>query len=113
MINVSSSEVVLFLAVVVSSFATFLTRVTPFYLMRDYKPRAWLEAVQKHMGLMIMIILVCYSLKDVKFYLYPYGISEILAVFVAIVIHLRFKNTLLSITLSTATYMFCIRFFNS
>ena len=61
------------------------------------------------MGLMIMVILVCYGLKDVKFYVYPYGLNEAVAVFSAVLIHLRFKNALLSIAASTAIYMTLIR----
>ena len=61
------------------------------------------------MGMMIMVILVCYGLKDVKFDVYPYGLNEVVAVFTAVLIHLKFKNTLLSIAASTAIYMTLIR----
>ena len=105
----SSSEWVICAAVLLSAFATFLTRAAPFYVIKNYKPRPWLTAVERHMGLMIMVILVCYGLKDVKFYVYPYGLNEALAVFSAVLIHLKFKNTLLSIAASTAIYMTLIR----
>lgn len=105
----SSSEWVIFMAVLLSAFATFLTRATPFYVIKNYKPRPWLTAVERHMGLMIMVILVCYGLKDIKFDVYPYGLNEALAVFSAVLIHLRFKNALLSIAASTAIYMTLIR----
>ena len=93
----SSSEWVIFAAVLLSAFATFLTRAAPFYVIKNYKPRPWLTAVERHMGLMIMVILVCY------------GLNEALAVFSAVLIHLKFKNTLLSIAASTAIYMTLIR----
>ena len=105
----SSSEWVIFTAVLLSAFATFLTRAAPFYVIKNYKPRPWLTAEERHMGLMIMVILVCYGLRDVKFYVYPYGLNEALAVFSAVLIHLRFKNALLSIAASTAIYMTLIR----
>ena len=105
----SSSEWVIFAAVLLSAFATFLTRAAPFYVIKNYKPRPWLSTVERYMGLMIMVILVCYGLKDVKFYVYPYGLNEALAVFSAVLIHLKFKNTLLSIAASTAIYMTLIR----
>lgn len=104
-----SSEWVIFTAVLLSAFATFLTRAAPFYVIKNYKPRPWLTAVERYMGLMIMVILVCYGLKDVKFYVYPYGLNEAVAVFSAVLIHLRFKNALLSIAASTAIYMTLIR----
>jgi branched chain amino acid transport protein azlD len=106
---VGSSEWVIFTAVLLSAFATFLTRAAPFYVIKNYKPRPWLTAVERYMGLMIMVILVCYGLKDVKFYVYPYGLNEAVAVFSAVLIHLRFKNALLSIAASTAIYMTLIR----
>lgn len=105
----SSSEWVIFAAVLLSAFATFLTRVAPFYVIKNYKPRPWLTAVERYMGLMIMVVLVCYGLKDVKFDVYPYGLNEALAVFSAVLIHLKFKNTLLSIAASTSIYMALIR----
>ena len=55
-----------------------------------------------------MVILVCW-LKDVKFDVYPYGLNEALAVFSAVLIHLKFKNALLSIAASTAIYTTLIR----
>jgi len=109
LIGVSSSEWMIFAAVLLSAFATFLTRAAPFYVIKNYKPRPWLTAVERHMGLMIMVVLVCYGLKDIKFDVYPYGLNEALAVFSAILIHLKFKNTLLSIAASTGIYMALIR----
>ena len=105
----SSSEWVIFAAVLLSAFATFLTRAAPFYVIKNYKPRPWLTAVERHMGMMIMVILVCYGLKGVKFDVYPYGLNEAVAVFTAVLIHLKFKNALLSIATSTAIYMTLIR----
>ena len=104
-----SSEWVIFVAVLLSAFATFLTRAAPFYVIKNYKPRPWLTAVERHMGLMIMVVLVCYGLKDIKFDVYPYGLNEAVAVFSAVLIHLKFKNALLSIATSTAIYMTLIR----
>ena len=111
MISVNSSEMVLFVAVLLSALATFITRATPFYALRNYKPNPYLDAIEKHMGMMIMVILVCYGLKDMKFSEFPYGLSEIVAVFTAVLVHLKFKNALLSIVVSTGIYMLLIRIF--
>ena len=111
MISVNSSEMVLFVAVLLSALATFITRATPFYALRNYKPNPYLDAIEKHMGMMIMVVLVCYGLKDTKFSEYPYGLSEIVAVFTAVLVHLKFKNALLSIVVSTGIYMLLIRIF--
>ena len=44
-------------------------------------------------------------------YTHLYGLSEIVAVFTAILMHLKFKNALLSIVVSTGIYMLLIRIF--
>jgi len=61
------------------------------------------------MPLMIMVILVFYALKDVKWDKYPFGLAEIIGVAMAIAIHVRWGNALLSIIISTITYMFLIQ----
>lgn len=111
MISVNSSEWLVFVAVLVSAFATFLTRAMPFYAVKNYKPSPWLSAIERHMGLMIMVILVFYALKDTKFSVFPYGLNEAVGVLSAVLIHLKYKNTLLSIVISTAIYMIMIRIF--
>ena len=111
MISVNSSEWLVFVAVLVSALATFLTRAMPFYAVKNYKPSPWLSAIERHMGLMIMVILVFYALKDTKFNTFPYGLNEAVGVLSAVLIHLKFKNTLLSIVISTAIYMIMIRTF--
>jgi len=61
------------------------------------------------MPLMIMVILVFYALKDVKWESYPYGMAELIGVGVAIALHVKFKNALLSIFIATLTYMILIQ----
>ena len=65
---------------------------------------------EKVMPLMIMIILVFYTLKDIEFTEFPFGISEIIAVLLTIFIHLKYKNIFLSIFLSTFFYMILVQF---
>ncbi len=102
---------VLFVAVLLSALAALITRATPFYALKNHKSNPYLDSIEKHMGMMIMVVLVCYGLKDTKFSEFPYGLSEIVAVFTAILMHLKFKNTLLSIVISTGIYIFLIRIF--
>lgn len=109
MIDINSSELMLFMAVLLSATATFLTRVFPFYAIKNYKQNSYLKAIQKHIGIMIMVILVFYALKDTKFHIYPYGANEAISILMLIIIHLKFRNALLSIVISTAIYMFLTR----
>lgn len=109
MISVNSPEWLIFTAVLLSAIATFITRATPFYLIKGKAESKFLSVIQKHMGLMIMVILVCYGLKDVKFSVYPYAMPEIIACISAILTHFMLKNMLLTIVISTAIYMVFIR----
>ncbi|MBR8462182.1 AzlD domain-containing protein [Campylobacter sp. faydin G-24] len=110
MISVSSSEGLIFTAVIASAIATYLTRAVPFWLFKKDKKRGgWLLGVERYMGLMIMVLLIFYALKDTKFDVYPYGLSEIAGVLAAVLFHIKFNNALLSIVVSTAIYIVFIR----
>ena len=109
MIDINSSEWLLFVGVLISAVATFITRATPFYLISSKNDSKFLIVIEKYMGLMIMVILVCYCLKDIRFDIYPYGFNEILSIAIAICTHLWFKNILFSMGISTLIYMILIR----
>ncbi|HED6123472.1 TPA: AzlD domain-containing protein, partial [Campylobacter coli] len=48
---------------------------------------------------------------EVDFYSYPYGLDFIVSCILVFLIHLLFKNALLSIILGTIFYMFVLRLF--
>ncbi|MDR2790420.1 MAG: AzlD domain-containing protein [Campylobacteraceae bacterium] len=98
------------LAILAASCATFATRVLPF-LIFDKKQNLskMLELFEKNMPLMIMVVLVFYALKDTVFREYPYGMSEIAGILSAFILHVSFKNVLLSIMGATAVYMLFVQ----
>lgn len=96
-------------AIIVASLATYTTRIIPFLLFRTREPSPLVKYIELNMPLMIMVILVFYALKDVKWEVYPYGLAEIIGVSVAILLHVRFKNALLSIFIATLVYMVLIQ----
>ena len=95
--------------IAVATIATMLTRFTPFVFFAKRKPSPLIKYIEWNMPLMIMVILVFYALKDVKWEEYPFGIAEIVGVLIAILVHIKFNNALLSIIISTVTYMFLIQ----
>lgn len=95
--------------IIVASIATYTTRIIPFLLFRTREPSPLVKYIELNMPLMIMVILVFYALKDVTWEIYPYGIAEIIGVIVAIALHVKFKNALLSIFVATLVYMFFIQ----
>ena len=95
--------------IVVAMLATYATRVIPFLLFRTREPSPLIKYIELNMPLMIMVILVFYAIKDVKWEVYPYGMAELIGVSVAILLHVKFKNALLSIFVATLTYMVLIQ----
>jgi branched-subunit amino acid transport protein AzlD len=95
--------------IIVAVIATYATRAIPFIFFAKKKPSPLIRYIEWNMPLMIMVILVFYALRDVRWSQYPYGIAEIIGVLIAIVVHVKLNNALLSIIISTATYMFLIQ----
>ncbi len=93
-------------AILAASLATYLTRVLAFILFKNKKENHHLLFVQHNMPLVIIIILFFYT-----FYSYPYGLDFIVSCILVFLIHLLFKNALLSIILGTIFYMFVLRLF--
>ena len=96
-------------AIIVATVATYTTRIIPFLLFRTREPSPLIRYIELNMPVMIMVILVFYALKDVKWEAYPYGLGELIGVGVAILLHVKFKNALLSIFIATLTYMVLIQ----
>jgi len=95
--------------IIIAAIATYLTRVIPFVFFAKREPSPLIRYIEWNMPLMIMVILVFYALKDVKWNEYPFGMAEIIGVLIAIFIHVKFNNALLSIIISTMTYMFLVQ----
>lgn len=104
------SEKYLFIGIIVAFLATFLTRVTPFVVFAKRKPGKTLRYIEIYLPVMIMIILVFYALRDVKFSIYPFGLPEIIGIVVAMSVHILTKQALLSIVIATTIYMYIVQF---
>ncbi|MDR3346298.1 MAG: AzlD domain-containing protein [Campylobacteraceae bacterium] len=105
-----SQNIYMLLAIFTACAATFLTRVLPFLLFdKKQKPSPFLDFLHKNMPLMIMVILVFYAIKDTAFLEYPYGIPELIGVLSVFILHIKFKNALLSIISSTVIYMILVQ----
>ena len=58
----------------------------------------------------IMGMLVVYCLKDISFTAAPFGIPEVIGCAVVTLLHIRKRNTLLSIGAGTLCYMLLVQF---
>jgi branched-subunit amino acid transport protein AzlD len=84
---------------------TFGLRALPFVLFAKYPMPLWLIDLSKRIPVMILGLLVIYALKDTRFSNPTYGIPEGIALAIVIGLQLKFRNALLSILLSTLTYI--------
>jgi branched-subunit amino acid transport protein AzlD len=58
----------------------------------------------------LMALLIVYCLKNTSPLVYPYGLPEVIAITIVILLHLWKKNNLLSIVGGTAFYMLLVQF---
>ena len=104
----SNSE--LYLAIGVMAIANFITRVFPFLFFAKKEPPKYIVFVEKSFPPIIMTILIFYTLGKIDFTLAPYGIKELLSVFITAILHIRFNNYLVSIFVGTLFYMLLVQF---
>lgn len=88
----------------------FITRVFPFLFFAKKDLPKSMEFIEKFFPATIMTILVFYTLKDIDFSLYPYGIKEIAGVVFTAILHISLKNYLVSIFLGTIFYMGLVQY---
>lgn len=97
------------LAIALMTAITFLTRVLPFLFFRKQQPPEIVLFVGRYIPPVLLTILVIYCLKDIKWSQSPHGFNEIIAVSTVVILHLKFRNTLISIFAATLLYMFLIQ----
>ncbi len=97
------------IALGVMAVATFLTRVLPFVALSKFKHHPTLLFIGKNLPGAAMLLLVMYALKGTEFNEVPYGLHELLSVGVVIGLHVWQRNSLLSIGVGTACYVYLIQ----
>ena len=99
------------IAIAVMAGVTLLLRVLPFLIFGEKKTPAYVDFLGKYLPYAIMGMLVVYCLKGISFVSAPFGIPELVSVFLVAALYVWKRNTLLSIVGGTACYMLLIRFF--
>ncbi len=99
-----------YLLILVVALVTAFTRAVPFILFSGNKK---MPSIVKYLSSVlpqaIMIILVVYSLRNMKLLTPPHGVPEIAAVAITVLSFIKKKNTILSMSLGTLLYMVLIR----
>ena len=97
------------LIVVVITLVTIGLRFLPFLIFNGKrKTPAAILYLGKVLPFAIMGMLVVYCFKGTTFISYPYGIPEVLAGIVVVLLHIWKRNTLLSILGGTILYMILV-----
>ena len=91
--------------------ASVLTRSLPFLLLSEKKPT---PPIIRYLGNVLPAavfgMLIVYCLKDTSFLSGSHGLPEIAGILVTAVLHLKFRQMLLSIAGGTAIYMVLIQY---
>jgi branched-subunit amino acid transport protein AzlD len=91
------------------AFIILLTRILPFLFFRKKNLPEILNYLERNIPPLIILLLVFYCLKDVRWTSAPYGLVEFGAIAVVVIVHLWKSNALLSIVSGTAMYMFILK----
>ena len=99
------------LLIVVIALVTISLRFLPFIIFNEKrKTPKYIEYLSRVLPFAIMGMLVIYCLRNTSFIAYPYGIPEIIACLVVVMLHFLKSNTLLSIISGTVCYMLLVQF---
>lgn len=94
--------------IVLTTLATFGTRVFPFIAFYRHKEHPMMDYVAKYTPPMVMLILVVYVLKDVNFVSQEGGYT-LIAIAMTVAIHWWRSNPLFSIFSGTFLYMLLLQ----
>lgn len=108
MTQTAVQSVITLLAIAV---VTFVLRALPFMLFRGNKPvPLFISYLGKVLPFAVIGMLVVYCLKDVSFVSGTYGLPELIAIVVIVILHKWKHNLLLSVGGGTVLYMFLVQF---
>lgn len=105
----SKLDIYLFLAILVMAVVTFFTRVLPFFLSNLLRNHH-IKILARYLPVSIMLILSIYSVNSLQSIDANYLTHGTIAVVVTLILHLAFKNVLLSILLGTFFYYIILNY---
>lgn len=86
------------------------TRLLPFIFACRLKQAHMVQAVGKQLPAYIMGLLLIYEVQISTFLKYPYGLPELMALLVVIIVQLWRRQLLLSMCMGTACYALLLKF---
>lgn len=105
------TNVRLYISIALMIIVTFGTRLFPFVIFgRGKKPASVIIYLGNYLPPALITSIIIYCFRDVTLFNGNYALPEIISAFMVILLHYRFKNTMLSIVAGTLAYMLLIRF---
>ncbi len=98
-----------FISILLIAIATYFTRLFPFLFFSKKEPGPFIKYLEKYIPPMIMVILIFYSIKDVSWFVLPFGIPELFCILLVFVLHIWKNNPLLSVFIPTIIYMYFVQ----
>ncbi len=99
-----------FSVIITISVVTIGLRYTPILLMKHLGKNGYLRYIGERMPPGVMILLVLYTLKDKDVTRYPYGLPDLVALALSVLIYWKSRNALLAIAAGLAFYIFAVNF---
>ena len=100
----------IYIAIAIMTVVYYFTRVFPFLFFRKNDLPSDILFIEKYFPSVIMTILIFYTLKEINFSLVPYGMKELGSIVFTALLHLIFKNYLVSIFIGTLFYMGLVQY---
>jgi branched-chain amino acid transport protein azlD len=94
--------------IAIMSLVTIVIRFLPFIIFSGKTTPKFINYLGDKLPYAIMGMLVIYCLKEVNLLEKPYGIHEITACVIVILVHIWKRNSLLSIGIGTLIYMLMV-----
>ena len=99
------------LLICVISVVTIILRFLPFIIFNSKKePPKIITYLRNILPFSVMAMLVVYCFKDITIINFPFGLPELIAGIVVVLLHIWKKNTLLSVISGPIVYMLLIQF---
>ena len=95
------------ITIALCALASVLTRALPFLLLSEKKPT---PPIIRYLGNVLPAAVFVYCLKDTTFLSGTHGLPELAGILMTAVLHLKFRQMLLSIGGGTAVYMVLIQY---
>ena len=99
----NNQDLILFFTVM--ALATFITRATPFLLLKDNEDHFFLQDFSRLLPPMIMVVLVFFGFTQLKLDDSNLVGLAILAIVLVVILQLVFRNALVSILVGTSIYV--------